>query len=75
MTKKTPVNTIKVVVAHEISDTQLKKIKHIFGEDKQIDIEIDPHIMGGIIISDGDKLFDGSITGQLKRLKQHIINT
>lgn len=75
MTKKTPTDTIKVVVANELSNGQLKHIKKIFGEDKSIEIELDPSILGGIVISNEDKLFDGSLSGQLKRLKQHIMNS
>ncbi len=35
---------------------------------------INPNLLGGIIIQRGDKLYDGSLNGQLSRIKETLIN-
>jgi F-type H+-transporting ATPase subunit b len=42
------------------------------GEVSEIAFEVDPAIMGGLIVRVGDKVIDGSVTGRLTSLKQQI---
>lgn len=65
-------SNIKVVAAHKLSKAQKEHIQEIFGKSKSLQVEVKPEILGGIIIQTDDKLFDGSITTQLRRLKNHI---
>lgn len=37
------------------------------------DFSVDPEILGGIIIKEGNKIFDGSLKGNLERLKARIM--
>ncbi len=66
---------IKVIAAHELSAAQKEHIHKIFGEQKHLDIQIKPEILGGIVIQTEDKLFDGSLVTQLRRLKNHIMQS
>jgi F-type H+-transporting ATPase subunit delta len=38
-----------------------------------MDARVDPAIMGGVIARVGSVVFDGSVTRQLERLKQRLI--
>lgn len=68
-------SVINVTAARKLTAAQEKRIHKIFGSEKEIQVEIDESILGGIIIETEDKYFDGSLTGQLKRLKRHILNS
>jgi len=39
----------------------------------EINCNIDPSIIGGIIIKIGDRIYDGSIKGELNRLKKELL--
>jgi F-type H+-transporting ATPase subunit delta len=42
---------------------------------KQIEIRtvVDPNIIGGIIARVGDQLIDGSVIGQLRKLRERLV--
>lgn len=44
---------------------------------KQIILQssVDPRLIGGLVIQMGDKLFDASISGRLKKIKHELLNT
>jgi F-type H+-transporting ATPase subunit delta len=63
-----------VISARKLENDQIGKIENVIKEKysaKEVMIEnvIDKEIKGGIIVKVGDEVLDGSITSQLKRLK------
>jgi F-type H+-transporting ATPase subunit delta len=51
------------------------KLGGITGKNVKIKAEIDKRILGGIIVKIGDKLIDGSVTHQLKKLQASLLKT
>lgn len=78
--EKDSIKRIKITSKEELGGNLEMKIKNHFAgkfgitEDKIIlEKEIDPKIMGGIIIKIGDEIWDGSVLSKFSRLKQAII--
>ncbi|RLC78461.1 MAG: hypothetical protein DRJ03_25200 [Chloroflexi bacterium] len=42
------------------------------GGESEIAFQVDPQILGGLVVRVGDRLVDGSVTGQLERLHQSL---
>ncbi len=62
-----------VTSASKISKEQqadlLKKVQSIAGTDKlEINLEVDPDLIGGFVVSVGSKVIDASLAGQVRRL-------
>lgn len=53
---------------HLISGEMLKKL----GEKAEINFNVDPDILGGLIIKVGDKVVDGSVAGQIQNLRNSL---
>ena len=69
--------SITVISSHALADTQKEHVKARLAEATRRDVEvlfgIDPVIIGGIVVSIGGRVFDGSITAQLSRWKTALI--
>jgi F-type H+-transporting ATPase subunit delta len=56
------------------SESDLKKIieglEKLTGNEVEIEVKIDPSILGGIIVKVEDRVFDGSIKTQLERIRE-----
>lgn len=50
-----------------------KKLETRFGDRLTLRWEVDPTILGGILIRVGDKIIDGSVAGKLAALKRSLI--
>lgn len=63
--------TLHITSAHSLSEELKIEIKKEFGTAKNISLDenIDPEILGGVIVKTSDKLFDGSLATDLQRLK------
>ncbi|WP_159885347.1 F0F1 ATP synthase subunit delta [Paenibacillus puerhi] len=65
-----------VYTPNALSDLEIKQIEAAFGEiaQKQIRVQsvIDKSLLGGIQIRIGDRLYDGSLSGKLKRLEKAL---
>jgi len=67
---------VRVTVARELTDAERADVQRRLAQatGKQIDLttEIDPSILGGIVIRMGDRLIDASVAGRLERLRQDL---
>lgn len=45
------------------------------GNTAEIQVAVDANLIGGMVIQIGDKLYDASITGKLKKAKNNLLNT
>lgn len=66
-----------LVTATEISSKTIEKIRVLMEKelDAKVELssEIDPGIIGGLILRIDDKQFDSSVTTQLKKMKQQLL--
>lgn len=65
-----------VITAKQLSETEANKLADAFGRQLnkklRVKTEVNPAIIGGVIVRIGDTLYDGSISGKLSRLTQQI---
>ena len=67
-----------LTVASEISDVQLNEIRsklldsQITMDKLDLEIVVDPSIIGGFIVEIGDKLYDASVRHKLGKLKKEF---
>jgi F-type H+-transporting ATPase subunit delta len=63
-------------VARDISgpekDEIARRLSEITGKDVHVGTEVDPSILGGIVVRIGDYLIDASVEGRLERLRQEM---
>ncbi|MGV0392766.1 F0F1 ATP synthase subunit delta [Corynebacterium riegelii] len=66
----------RVVAAEELSSAQREalasKLENIYGREMAIHTEVDPSLLGGMIIRVGDEEIDGSTRGKLARLRTDL---
>jgi F-type H+-transporting ATPase subunit delta len=65
--------TAQVTVAEKLSDARLAEIKDtlktVTGKDIQMDVRIDPAIIGGLIVKLGSRMVDSSLRTKLNAIK------
>ncbi|MBP3089014.1 F0F1 ATP synthase subunit delta [Corynebacterium sp. sy017] len=66
-----------VVSATELSgaqnDSLANKLEQIYGRAMNIHSEVDPSLLGGMIIRVGDEVIDGSTSGKIERLRANFV--
>jgi F-type H+-transporting ATPase subunit delta len=66
----------KLISAMPLTDAQIaeirKEVEKETGDDFEMDVEIDPALIGGFVLKIGDQLFDGSIASSLRKLEQEF---
>lgn len=66
----------RVVAAEELSASQrealAQKLENIYGREMAVHAEVDPSLLGGMIIRVGDEEIDGSTRGKLTRLRTDL---
>jgi len=73
------VTTVVLTSATELSDDEFNKISDklkatsLASDNVEFIKKIDPTIVGGFIIEIGDKLYDASIAGKMKKIKKELI--
>jgi F-type H+-transporting ATPase subunit delta len=69
---------VEVTSAVRLSESEeaalVAKLVEITGKSIHINKHIDPAIIGGLKVRIGDKVIDGSITGQLAALKEKMLS-
>lgn len=69
----------EVKVAFELSESELETIKNRLsaatGKTIRLQSNVDPSLIGGVMVRIGDKVIDGSIAGRLTRLKSSLLQT
>lgn len=65
-----------VVSAGRLNDEQnqalAQKLERIYGHAMSIHSEVDPSLLGGLVIRVGDEVIDGSTSGKLERLRANL---
>lgn len=67
----------KVQTAIETSDEKLKRLKknleQLWGKRVELQVEVIPEILGGVILQIGSQIVDGSIRGRLERVRNQLL--
>jgi F-type H+-transporting ATPase subunit delta len=50
-----------------------QRIHAQFGGDVDLDLRVDPSILGGVVVQVGDKVIDGSVAGKLNALHERLV--
>lgn len=68
--------TAQVTSAHKLTAAQMKaleaKLKARTGQAVAVDVDVDPSLLGGLIVRIGSEQIDSSIKTRLERLGQHM---
>ncbi|MFA5211025.1 MAG: ATP synthase F1 subunit delta [Patescibacteria group bacterium] len=71
--KQEGIQEIEIISSAKISNEKIKEISKLFGEKTEVKTEIEPDIIGGLIIETDDTILDASVKTQLNKLKQHLL--
>lgn len=75
--EKTNTVSVEVITASQLNSDLEERIVSLFtsklNKNVRLCIKVDPSIIGGMITRVGSTIFDGSIRGQLSRIKERIM--
>ncbi|GGG77422.1 F0F1 ATP synthase subunit delta [Corynebacterium pelargi] len=60
-------------LSNEQTDALSHKLERIYGREMSIHSEVDPSLLGGMVIRVDDEVIDGSTSGKLERLRAHLV--
>lgn len=71
---------VSIRSAQPLSGAEKEKILAVFARlEKGVDLDVehivDPKLIGGVVVEVGSKVFDGSVRGQLNRLKASLLGS
>ena len=70
---------VRLTTAHELSDKEFKKIlgsiEKASGRKVQAERDVDPDLIGGLVLQAGSMRLDASVRGRLDRLRQQLATT
>ena len=73
-TNQAAVATVKITTARELPEQEYQGITSSlskkFGREVFVEKEVNPDIIGGLIVQYGDNIIDGSVVRQLKQYKE-----
>lgn len=64
--------TSALPLTKEEQDTVEKQVVKLLGGKGEVTFKVDPNILGGLVVRVGDKVLDGSVSGQLGALRQSL---
>lgn len=64
--------TSALPLTKEEQDTVQSQVVKALGGKGEVTFKVDPNILGGLVVRVGDKLLDGSVSGQLNTLRQTL---
>jgi len=69
---------VKVTTAIELSEDYKKRLAKFLDEKlngkTELDCEVKPELLGGILIRAGDRVIDSSLIGQLSKLREALVD-
>jgi F-type H+-transporting ATPase subunit delta len=64
--------------ASELTEDEIRqltaRLEQSTGGRIALDVEVDPRLLGGLVVRVGDRLIDGSVRGRLERLRNQLIS-
>jgi len=68
------VKTLKVTSARKLSKETMDKVCDAFGAAVEMEAQVDPELLGGLVVQDGYTVLDASVKRQLETLKQKLVS-
>lgn len=65
--------TTATPLAREQADALARRLGEMTGKQVQLETRVDPAIIGGVVARVGSTIYDGSITTQLARMRQTLV--
>lgn len=56
----------------EMLERTANRLRQVLGSDVELKIELDPELIGGLVIRVGDTVYDGSLANRLERLREEM---
>ena len=50
------------------------RLEQMTGARIELDLQIDPSVLGGLVVRVGDRMIDGSVRGRLERLRNQLVS-
>ena len=50
------------------------RMEQLTGGRVELDVKVDPSLLGGLVVRIGDRLIDGSVRGRLERLRNQLVS-
>jgi F-type H+-transporting ATPase subunit delta len=50
------------------------RLEQMTGQTVELSVEVDPSVLGGIVVRVGDRLIDGTVRGRLERLRSQLVS-
>ena len=50
------------------------RLEALTGGSIELDVSVDPSLLGGLVVQVGDRLIDGSVRGRLERLRNQLVS-
>ena len=50
------------------------RLEQMTGARIELDLQVDPSLLGGLIVRVGDRMIDGSVRGRLERLRNQLVS-
>ena len=50
------------------------RLEALTGGSIELDVKVDPSLLGGLVVQVGDRLIDGSVRGRLERLRNQLVS-
>ena len=51
-----------------------QRLEGLTGGRVELDVQVDPSLLGGLVVRVGDRLIDGSVRGRLERLRNQLVS-
>jgi F-type H+-transporting ATPase subunit delta len=51
-----------------------RRMEQFTGGRVELDVQVDPSLLGGVVVRVGDRLIDGSVRGRLERLRNQLVS-
>lgn len=67
--------TTATQLPQDMADSLTAKLKAKLGREVVLKSEVDPSVIGGLVLHVGDTVFDGSVANRLKQLRQKALET
>jgi len=70
--EKQGIQSLSITSAQKLSDALVKKIADTFGKNTEVETSEDAALIGGVVVRNGNTIFDGSVKTQIEQLSRTL---